>query len=139
MTRFQYSRAVVVSIVFLGASLTAAQEPVIYTDNRATSSTFRDRGTSYRANVLIYVDKQRTPDQGKHLIADWHGSASPRIQGTCLRRRSARWHRVQDGGSHGFPGPVEDAPCGELWIIGVGDEAIREQLHGNYTSLSRAS
>ena len=54
MTRFQYSRAVVVSIVFLGASLTAAQEPVIYTDNRATSSTFRIRGTSViRAFALL--------------------------------------------------------------------------------------
>ena len=43
---------------------------MIYTDNRATSSTFRDRGTSYAPTYLIYADKQRTADDAKQLIDD---------------------------------------------------------------------
>ena len=68
MIRIQYFRAVVVSIVLLGASVRAAQEPVIHTDNRAPTSTFRDRGPSYAPTYLIYVDKQRTADDGKQLV-----------------------------------------------------------------------
>jgi hypothetical protein len=43
---------------------------VIYTDNRTTSSTFRDRGPSYPPTYLISVDKQRTMDEAKRLIED---------------------------------------------------------------------
>jgi predicted esterase len=71
MTRRRSFRAVVLSIVLvvvLWASRTAAQDPVIYADNRATSSTFRDRGTSYAPTYLIYADKQRTSDEAKQLI-----------------------------------------------------------------------
>jgi len=62
--------AVVASIIFVCVTSIAAQDPVIYTDNRATSSTLRDRGTSYAPTYLIYVDKQRTADDAKQLIAD---------------------------------------------------------------------
>ena len=54
--------------IFVCASSVAAQDPVIYTDNRATSSTFRDRGPSYAPTYLIYADKQRTADDAKQLI-----------------------------------------------------------------------
>jgi poly(3-hydroxybutyrate) depolymerase len=62
--------AIVASIIFVCATSLAAQDPVIYTDNRTTSSTFRDRGTSYAPTYFIYVDKQRTADEAKQLIAD---------------------------------------------------------------------
>jgi hypothetical protein len=39
MTRRHCSPAIVLLIVFLCTSLTAAQDPAIYADNRATSST----------------------------------------------------------------------------------------------------
>jgi poly(3-hydroxybutyrate) depolymerase len=51
-----------------GAGLAGAQDAVIYTDNRATSSTIHDRGPSYAPTYLIYVDKQRTADDAKQLI-----------------------------------------------------------------------
>jgi poly(3-hydroxybutyrate) depolymerase len=69
MTHRQSLRAVVLVNVLVASSLTAAQDPVLYTDNRATSSTFRDRGTSYAPTYLIYGDKQRTSDEAKQLIA----------------------------------------------------------------------
>ncbi len=68
MTHRRYDRAVVLWFVLLAASLTGAADPVLYTDNRATSSTFRDRGTSYAPTYLIYADKQRTSDEAKQLI-----------------------------------------------------------------------
>ena len=61
-------RAIVFWSIFLCASSVAAQDPVIYTDNRATSSTFRDRGPSYAPTYLIYGDQQRTADDAKKLI-----------------------------------------------------------------------
>jgi hypothetical protein len=48
----------------------AARDPVLYTDNGATASTFRDRGTSYAPTYLIYADKQRNADDAKRLIDD---------------------------------------------------------------------
>jgi len=69
MTHRRSLRAVVLVNVLVASSLTAAQDPVLYTDNRATSSTFRDRGTSYAPTYLIYADKQRTSDEAKQLIA----------------------------------------------------------------------
>jgi hypothetical protein len=69
MTHRQSLRAVVLVNVLVASSLTAAQDPVLYTDNRAPSSTFRDRGTSYAPTYLIYGDKQRTSDEAKQLIA----------------------------------------------------------------------
>ena len=48
-----HARAVVLWILCLAPSLAAAADPVLYTDNRATSSTFRDRGTSYAPTYLI--------------------------------------------------------------------------------------
>jgi hypothetical protein len=71
MTHRRSFRAVVTRIVLVAAvsaSLTAAADPVLYTDNRATSSTFRDRGTSYAPTYLIYADAQRTSDEAKQLI-----------------------------------------------------------------------
>ena len=70
MTPRQFFRAILFLTVWLGASTTRAQEPVLYTDNRTTLSTFRDRGPSYAPTYLIYVDKQRSGDDGKQLIAD---------------------------------------------------------------------
>ena len=69
MTHCRFFRAIVLWTIVLCASSVAAQDPVIYTDNRSTSSTFRDRGTSYAPTYLIYVDKQRTADDAKQLIA----------------------------------------------------------------------
>ena len=63
-------RALLLSTIFVCASRVAAQDPVLYADNRTISSTFRDRGTSYAPPYLIYVDKQRSGDGGKQLIAD---------------------------------------------------------------------
>ena len=60
MTHCRLLRAILLWTIFLGASSVAAQDPVIFTDNRTTSSTFRDRGTSYAPTYLIYADKQRT-------------------------------------------------------------------------------
>jgi poly(3-hydroxybutyrate) depolymerase len=63
-------RAVVLGIVLvaaLGVSPAVAADPVLYTDNRATSSTYRDRGTSYAPAYLIYADKERTSDEAKQL------------------------------------------------------------------------
>jgi hypothetical protein len=71
MTRRRSFDAVVTGIVLVAAvsaSLTAAVDPVLYTDNRAASSTFRDRGTSYAPTYLIYADQQRTSDEAKQLI-----------------------------------------------------------------------
>ena len=124
MTRFQYSRAVVVSIVLLGASPTAAQEPVLYTDNRATSSTFRDRGPSYAPTYLIYVDKQRTPDHAKQLIADLRMAAH-------LDEYKGRAFVVgpRDGTAYGpadlaaFQDLLRTRRSANLKIIGVGDGA----------------
>ena len=65
MTQWRFFRAIVVWTIVLCASSVAAQDPVIYTDNRATSSTFRDRGPSYAPTYLIYADKQRTVDDAK--------------------------------------------------------------------------
>jgi hypothetical protein len=70
MTHRRCVAAIVPSIIFVCATSIAAQDPVIYTDNRTNSSTFRDRGTSYAPTYLIYVDQQRTADEAKHLIAD---------------------------------------------------------------------
>ena len=70
MTPRQFFRAILFLTVWLGASTTRAQEPVLYTDNRTTLSTFRDRGPAYAPTYLIYVDKQRTADEAKQLIAD---------------------------------------------------------------------
>jgi len=61
---------ILLSTILVCASEVAAQEPVIYTDNRAPSSTFRDRGPSYAPTYLIYVDKQRNADQAKQLVED---------------------------------------------------------------------
>ena len=44
---------------------------MIYTDNRTSSSTFREWGTSYAPTYLIYVDKQRTAEDAKKLIDDF--------------------------------------------------------------------
>ncbi len=52
MTRCNYHRAIALSSKFLATAITAAQEPVIHTDSRTTSSTFRDRGTSYAPTYL---------------------------------------------------------------------------------------
>ena len=68
MTHCRSFRALVLLPVVLCASRAAAQDPVIYTDNRSTSSTFRDRGPSYAPTYLIYVDTQRTSDEAKRLI-----------------------------------------------------------------------
>ncbi len=71
MARCRSFRTVVPGIVLVAvvsASLTAAPDPVLYSDNRATSSTFRDRGTSYAPTYLIYADTQRTSDEAKQLI-----------------------------------------------------------------------
>jgi hypothetical protein len=46
MTHCRFFRAIVLWTIFLCASSVAAQDPVIYTDNRTASSTFRDRGPS---------------------------------------------------------------------------------------------
>lgn len=54
----------------LAASPTAAQEPVLYTENRASASTSRDRGTSYAPTYLIDADHQRSADDAKRLIDD---------------------------------------------------------------------
>lgn len=70
MTHCRFFRAIVLWTIFVCASSVAAQDPVIYTDNRTTSSTFRDRGPSYAPTYLIYVDKQRTGDDAKQLIDD---------------------------------------------------------------------
>jgi poly(3-hydroxybutyrate) depolymerase len=70
MTHCRFLRAIVLWTIFLCASSVTAQDPVIYTDNRTTSSTFRDRGPSYAPTYLIYADKQRTADEAKQLIAD---------------------------------------------------------------------
>jgi hypothetical protein len=70
MTQCRCFRAIVLWTVFLGASSVAAQDPVIYTDNRASASTFRDRGPSYAPTYFVYADKQRTADDAKQLIAD---------------------------------------------------------------------
>jgi hypothetical protein len=70
MTHCRCVPPILLSIIFVCAPSIAAQDPVIYTDNRTTSSTFRDRGTSYAPTYLIYVDKQRTADEAKQLIAD---------------------------------------------------------------------
>jgi poly(3-hydroxybutyrate) depolymerase len=70
MTHCRFFRAIVLWTIFLCSSSVAAQDPVIYTDNRTTSSTFRDRGTSYAPTYFIYVDKQRTGDDAKQLIDD---------------------------------------------------------------------
>src|SRR4029079_401477 len=68
MTHRRSLRAVVLVNVLVACSLAAAQDPVLYTDNRATSSTFRDRGTSYAPTYLVYADTQRTSDEAKQLI-----------------------------------------------------------------------
>jgi len=71
MMRRRSFRAVVPGIVLVaavGASPAAAADPVLYTDNRAASLTFRDRGTSYAPAYLIYADKERTSDEAKQLI-----------------------------------------------------------------------
>ena len=62
------SRAIVLWTIFVCASSVAAQDSVIYTDNRATSSTFRDRGTSYAPTYVIYADRQRSGDDARQLI-----------------------------------------------------------------------
>ena len=133
---------ILLSTILVCASEVAAQDPVIYTDNRAPSSTFRDRGTSYAPTYLIYADKQRTPDDGE--TADRrsrHGGASRRIQGTRLRRRAEQRHRVRAGGSHGLSGPAAHAPLVEPEghrRRRRGD--VRQQRHRRSTpSQSRAS
>jgi hypothetical protein len=68
MTHCRFFRAIVLCTVLVCASNVAAQDPVIYSDNRTTSSTFRDRGTSYAPTYLIYADQQRTADDAKQLI-----------------------------------------------------------------------
>jgi len=60
----------VIGIVF-GLPVVALQDPVVpvlYTDNRSATSTFRDRGPSYAPTYFIYVDRQRTADEAKQLI-----------------------------------------------------------------------
>jgi hypothetical protein len=66
----RFFRAILLSTVLLGASSVAAQDSVIYTADRAPSSTFRDRGTSYAPTYLIYGDTQGTADEAKQLIED---------------------------------------------------------------------
>jgi len=68
VTPCRFFRAIVLSTLFLCASPVAAQDSVIYTDNRARSSTFRDRGPSYAPTYIIYADQQRTADDAKQLI-----------------------------------------------------------------------
>ena len=59
------------SIAFaLAASAAKAQDPVVYTDNRATASTFRDRGTSYAPTYLIYPDKPLKADDAQRMIEE---------------------------------------------------------------------
>jgi hypothetical protein len=70
MTHRRCFTAVLLSTLFLGAAIAAAQESVIYAVDRASTSTFRDRGTSYAPTYLVYADRQRTPDDAKQLIAD---------------------------------------------------------------------
>jgi len=62
--------AILLLCIGLGAPLAAAQDPVVYTDNRGTTSTFRDRGTSYAPTYLVYADKQRSVTEAKQLIDD---------------------------------------------------------------------
>jgi len=68
MTHRRDYRAVVLWIALLAVAVTAAADPVLYTDNRATSSTFRDRGPSYAPTYLVYADTQRTSDEAKQLM-----------------------------------------------------------------------
>ena len=68
MTHRRAYRAVVLWIALLAVAVTAAADPVLYTDNRATSSTFRDRGPSYAPTYLVYADTQRTSDEAKQLM-----------------------------------------------------------------------
>ena len=68
MPHCRFFRAIVLWTIVLCASSVAAQDPVVYTDNRASSSTFRDRGTSYAPTYLVYADKQRTAEAAKQLI-----------------------------------------------------------------------
>jgi hypothetical protein len=70
MPRRRCFRALLLSTIVVCASRVAAQDPVLYADNRTISSTFRDRGTPYAPTYLIDVDKQRSADDGKQPIAD---------------------------------------------------------------------
>ena len=54
MTHCRCFRATLLSTLVLCASRVAAQDPVIYTDNRASASTFRDHGPSYAPMYLVY-------------------------------------------------------------------------------------
>ena len=88
MTRFQSAGTVVVSIVLLGASRIAAQEPVLYTDNRGhhdqtgrprllslllassfTGDETNERIVSGRTADEIMNQQART-SKGEHLTAD---------------------------------------------------------------------
>jgi hypothetical protein len=101
MTHCQFFRLILLSTVFVGASITAAQDPVIYTDDRTTSTTFRDRGTSYAPTYLIYVDKQRTADDAKQLIDDLGFFCTPptaRLSGalmTAVGVQRSIWSSIQ--------------------------------------------
>jgi len=70
MSQSRFFRAIALWTIVASAASAAAQDPVLYTDNRAASSTFRDRGPSYAPTYLIYADRQRTADDAKQLIDD---------------------------------------------------------------------
>ena len=124
MTHCRFFCAVVLSASFLGASIAAAQEPVIYTDNRGNTSTFRDRGTSYAPTYLVYADKQRTVEEAKRLIDDLGMTAH-------LDEYKARAFVVgpSNGTAYGpadltaFQDLLRTRRSSNLKIIGIGDGA----------------
>ncbi len=46
----------------------AVDNPIIFSDDRASASTIQDRDPGYRPTYLIYADSQRTADDGRMLV-----------------------------------------------------------------------
>ena len=66
--RGRTAAAVLLVLAFSVCAVAALQDPVVYTEARASASTFRDRGTSYAPTYVIYADRPRSGDEARALI-----------------------------------------------------------------------
>lgn len=64
---YRFAIALALSIA-AGVSLTAADNPILYSEDQTAGSTIQDRDPGYKPMYLVYADKQRTADEAKALV-----------------------------------------------------------------------
>ena len=66
--RGRTAAAAVLILALSVCAVAAFQDSVVYTEARASASTYRDRGPSYAPIYIIYPDRPRSADEARALI-----------------------------------------------------------------------